>query len=130
MKNMARFRYGSARGGGRGLCAFVCVCVSVRASRSGDVADVISCIAVVVGTYHRHSQSHDAGAERVGFVLALCWVFTDQADNACTKRKSAVRCSASLMKGELHPATNPFVRRTSAPCACFLEYGWQQLAMN
>ena len=31
------------------------------------------------------------------------WVFTNQADIACTKR-SAVRCSASRMKDDLHPA--------------------------
>ena len=33
-------------------------------------------------------------------------VFTDQADIGCTKRVSAVRCSASGVKGELHPTKN------------------------
>ena len=33
-------------------------------------------------------------------------VFTDQAGIASTKARSAVRCSASRMKGELDPSTN------------------------
>ena len=34
--------------------------------------------------------------------------------------RSAVRCSASRMKGELHPAKNPLLDVwNSAPCACF-----------
>ena len=45
--------------------------------------------------------------------------FTDQTGIACTKRENAVRCSASRVKGELHP--------TKAACeADFLAYGWQR----
>ena len=30
------------------------------------------------------------------------------------------------MKGELHPSKKPLERRTLAPCAYFLAYGWQR----
>ena len=40
--------------------------------------------------------------------------------------QSAVRCSASRMKGSTASFQEPHVRRTSAPCAYFLAYGWQR----
>ena len=49
---------------------------------------------------HRPSHPYSAATEHVGF-------FTDQAGIACClhQARSAVRCSASRMKRELHPTT-------------------------
>ena len=44
-------------------------------------------------------------------------IFTDQARHHVHHARSAVRCSASRMKGELQPFEQPLVRRTSAPFA-------------
>ena len=51
------------------------------------------------------------GPSRMTLASLLCRdgarrVFTNQADIACTKREGAVRCSASRVKGELHPSKN------------------------
>ena len=63
----------------------------------GEVV-LISCVPTVLRPFDPHTPTMSRDGTRR--------VFTDQADIACHQARSAVRCSASRMEGELRPAKN------------------------
>ena len=92
------FRWGAAREGGG---VYVCVCGACTQSVHGRSCTIIDpCTPTVPG--RSLSGFHQSGR------------------HCLQQARSAVRCSASRMKGELHPSKNrPLVRPASAPCVAY-----------